>query len=632
MLVTTQRRNVVVAVVIALFANACKGDSGAPGPLPDALRGVTVSPSAGSVIVGQTISLTASADAAATSVSVTTTFTSGTPTVATVSASGVVTGVSVGTAVVIVSSTGSGSGFTSTSKTARATITVLPAPDAIRSVTVSPSVGDVTVGRTLSLTSTADAAAASVAVTYAFASGTPAVATVSTTGVVSGVSPGTAVITVTATGSGTGYTTTSKSATATITVAPAPDALRGLTLSPSTGTVTAGQTLSLSPVPDVAAANVNVTSSYASSAPTVATVSAAGVVTGLTAGSALITVTATGSAAGFTTNSRTATATITVLAGPNALSGLTLSPATANVIIGSTFAFVATPDVAAPTVSVSNVYSSSNTLVATVSSTGVVTGVTLGTSVITLTATGSGFGYTTTSRTATATITVGLPIFAADQFVPIPAGSFLMGTATGVEIDERPQHTVTLSAFAIQKTELTQAQWRAVTGLNPSFNQACGVSCPMESVSFDEVQAFIVRLNQLDPGKGYRLPTEAQWEYASRAGTASDLPGNGIIEEVAWWQGNSGDRTKPGAQKRANNFGLYDTIGNVWEMVQDWYSSTYYAISPPTDPAGPQSGSARVIRGGSALNPASSQRSAYRNTINPSQPASFVGFRLVRNP
>ena len=632
MFVTTQRRSVVVAVVLALFVGACGGDTGAPTPPPDALRGVTVSPSTGSVTAGQTISLTANADVAAATVSVTTTFTSGTPTVATVSASGVVTGVSAGTAVIIVAATGSGSGFTTTSKTATATITVLPAPDAIRSVTLSPSAGEVTVGRTLPLTATTDAAAASVAVTYTYASGTPAVATVSTTGVVTGVTPGTSVITVTATGSGTGFTTTSKSATATITVAPAPDALRGLTLSPSTGTVTAGQTIALSPVPDVAAANVNVTSSYTSASPAVATVSAAGVVTGLTAGSALITVTSTGSGAGFTTNSRSATATITVLPGPNALRGLTLSPATANVILGSTFAFVATPDVAAATVSVTNVYSSSNTLVATVSSTGVVTGVTLGTSVITLTATGSGFGYTTTSRTVTATITVGLPIFAADQFVPIPAGSFSMGAANSVEVDERPPHTVTLSAFAIQKTELTQGQWRAVTGLNPSFNRACGDSCPMESISWDDIQLFLVKLNQLDPGKEYRLPTEAQWEYAARAGTTGEFVSNNVIDDVAWWLGNSNSVTHPAAQKPANAWGLFDMYGNVWEWVQDWYSASYYASSPATNPVGPTSGSDKVLRGGSALAERTFIRSAYRNFRLPTQPASFVGFRLVRNP
>ena len=625
----TQR---IACAFVCLLA-ACGGDKTvAPVVLADALRGVTVSPSTGSVIAGQTLTLSAVPDPASAGVVIATTFASGTPAVATVSAAGVVSGVSAGTSVITVSSTGSGTGFTSTTKTATATITVLPAPDALRGLTTTPASGSIVVGQTLSITTTPDVAATSITVSNAYASASPTVATVSPTGVVTAVSVGSSIITVTATGSGTGYTTTTKTATTLVTVFPAPDALRSVTVSPAGGVVFAGRTLNLTTVTDVAATTVAVTTSYTSGTPAVAAVSATGVVTGVTVGTTVITVTATGSGAGFTTTSKTASATISVTQAPDALLGVTMTPATASVIVGSTLALTVVPDVASTSVTVSNTFSSATPAVATVSTAGVVTGVAAGTSIITVVATGTATGFTTTSKTTTTTITVAPPIFAADQFVLAPAGTFVMGTIAGGADSERPAHTVTLSAFQIQKTELTQGQWRAVMGGNPSANQPCGPSCPVESVSWDDIQTFITRLNQLDPGKGYRLPTEAQWEYAARAGTTSEYGAPGTVDDIGWYDGNSGRITKPAAQKRANAWGLFDMSGNVLELVQDFYSLTYYASSAAIDPLGPATGTDRVTRGGSVSSPSSNLRSAYRSSRGQSQPASAIGCRLVRDP
>ena len=627
-------RHLVALTIVLLQSAACAGSEKSVAPVvsPDALRGLTISPSTGSVVAGQTLPLTAVPDAASASVTVANTFMSSTPSVATVSSAGVVTGVTAGTSIITVSATGTGTGFTTVTKSATATITVLPAPDALRSVALSPNPGNVTVGLTLSLVVVPDVAAPTVTVSNAFASATPAVATVSPTGVVTGVSPGTSVITITATGSGSGFTTTSKTATAIISVSPAPDALRGLTVSPSTGSVIAGRTLSLIASVDAVAPSVGVITTYVSGTPTVASVSAAGVVSGIAAGTSVITVTAVGSGTGFTTTTKTALATITVSPAPDALVSVTLTPTTASTTVGSTLTLVSAAQVAGANVTVSNAFVSATPAVATVSSTGVVTGVTAGTSVITVTATGSGVGFTTTSKTATATITITPPIFAADQFVSIAAGSFVMGSATSGFANEAPTHTVTLSAFQIQKTELTQGQWRAVTGRNPSFTPLCGDSCPVDSVSWDDVQVFLARLNQLDPGKDYRLPTEAQWEYAARAGTTGDYGVLGAIEDIGWYDFNSNFRYRAVALKRPNAWGLYDMSGNVLEHVQDFYSATYYATSPTNDPQGPATGPDHVIRGGSCSSPVSNLRSAYRTNFRSSAAGSAVGFRLARNP
>jgi hypothetical protein len=218
-----------------------------------------------------------------------------------------------------------------------------------------------------------------------------------------------------------------------------------------------------------------------------------------------------------------------------------------------------------------------------------------------------------------------------DQFSLIPAGSFQMGSLRGDE-DEQPVHTVNITqAFFLQKTEVTQHQWKAVMDSLPSAVGACGETCPIDEVSWTEVRAFIEALNILDPGKGYRLPTEAEWEYAARAGTTGDYGGTGALEDMGWYEGNSGGKVHFVAEKEANAWGLFDMHGNVMEWVQDFYSASYYAESPTDDPVGPASGSARVFRGGAAKLDAVEARSANRMQGAPWAVYSASGFRLARS-
>jgi hypothetical protein len=196
--------------------------------------------------------------------------------------------------------------------------------------------------------------------------------------------------------------------------------------------------------------------------------------------------------------------------------------------------------------------------------------------------------------------------------------------------NEKPAHNVTLSDYMIAKTEVTQGLWIAVMGTNPSYFK--GYDLPVESVSWDDCQEFIKKLNQLT-GKTYRLPTEAEWEYAARGGKKSkgyQYAGGNSIKEVAWYNGNTGYGTHPVGQKQPNELGLYDMSGNVWEWCQDWYDS--YASSSQTNPTGPTSGSYRVLRGGSWDYGVGECRVSNREASNPSFRSGGRGFRLVLVP
>jgi formylglycine-generating enzyme required for sulfatase activity len=180
------------------------------------------------------------------------------------------------------------------------------------------------------------------------------------------------------------------------------------------------------------------------------------------------------------------------------------------------------------------------------------------------------------------------------NFARISAGEFQMGF--GNSGDESPVHRVKISRdFEMGKCEVTQAQWQAVMSNNPSSFK--GDNLPVENVSWNDAQEFIRKLNQADSKYQYRLPTEAEWEYACRAGTTGDYAGN--LDDMAWYSNNSGSKTHAVGQKQANKWGLYDMHGNVWEWCQDWYDSNYYRQSPGADPTGPTAGSIRVYRGGS---------------------------------
>ncbi len=219
-----------------------------------------------------------------------------------------------------------------------------------------------------------------------------------------------------------------------------------------------------------------------------------------------------------------------------------------------------------------------------------------------------------------------------DGFVLIPAGEFMMGSENG-RSDEKPVHKVTISrSFEMGKYQVTQAQWEAVMGdkwwakNNPSHFK--GAKLPVESVSWDDAQEFIEKLNAKNDGYIYRLPTEAEWEYACRAGSTGDYAGD--LDGMAWYDSNSANKTHPVGEKKPNAWGLHDMHGNVWEWCMDWYSSDYYSQSPSTDPSGPSTGSVRLVRGGSWSGDARDCRSANRDGCAPTIRGDNLGFRLVR--
>ncbi len=223
-------------------------------------------------------------------------------------------------------------------------------------------------------------------------------------------------------------------------------------------------------------------------------------------------------------------------------------------------------------------------------------------------------------------------------FNQIPAGTFMMGSPEGElgRYDNETQHQVTLTNnYFIQTTEVTQGQWRAVVGNNPSYFLSCGDDCPIEWVTWNDIQNFITELNKLEEGI-YRLPTEAEWEYAARAGNTRAFANGEImdpygydpnLDAIGWYALNSDGQTHPVAQKKPNTWGLYDMHGNVWEWVQDWYD--VYTSEAVSDPTGPISGSMRVVRGGAFGGSPGVCRSAVHSSLSPDYRNDFIGFRLV---
>ena len=237
------------------------------------------------------------------------------------------------------------------------------------------------------------------------------------------------------------------------------------------------------------------------------------------------------------------------------------------------------------------------------------------------------------------------------RFILIPAGEFTMGT-TEVEaarmefpelkpddvLDETPPHSVRITQpFYLGDTEVTQAAWYRVMENKPGerefWQRIDWESLPMATASWYMAARFVEELNKLDSRYHYRLPTEAEWEYAARAGSKGLRPVPvEELEEHAWFINNSGDKPHPVATRSPNAFGLYDMLGNVWEWVDDWYVRDAYAASSSTDPAGPTDGFAKVRRGGSYHCPVHLLRPAYRAANKPGTAYSVQGFRLVAEP
>ena len=219
------------------------------------------------------------------------------------------------------------------------------------------------------------------------------------------------------------------------------------------------------------------------------------------------------------------------------------------------------------------------------------------------------------------------------DMIAVEGGTFTMGAtaeqASDAYSDEKPTHQVTLSSYYIGKTEVTQELWQAVMGSNPSGFS--GANLPVEKVSWEDCQIFIAILNELT-GKYFRLPTEAEWEYAARGGSKSQgykYSGSNTVDDVAWYPSNSSSKTHPVATKAPNELGIYDMSGNVLEWCSDWYSSSYYSSSSQYNPTGPASGSRRVYRGGSWGSSARLCRVSYRDYNGPSYRFYNLGLRLA---
>lgn len=218
------------------------------------------------------------------------------------------------------------------------------------------------------------------------------------------------------------------------------------------------------------------------------------------------------------------------------------------------------------------------------------------------------------------------------EFVRVPGGCFQMGSATG-EKHERPVHKACVSAFDLGKYEITQGQWNAVMGQNPSYHSACGDRCPVEMVSWNDAQQFIAKLNAGKQGT-FRLPTEAEWEYACRDGGKDQVYAGTVtaaeLDRIAWFKAHGPKLSHLVGGKQPNALGLYDMSGNVWEWVQDTFASPYRTDLAALDPLQNVAGDHRVLRGGSFDGRENYVRCAIRNRNDADRRDRRLGLRLVR--
>ena len=218
------------------------------------------------------------------------------------------------------------------------------------------------------------------------------------------------------------------------------------------------------------------------------------------------------------------------------------------------------------------------------------------------------------------------------KMIKVEGGTFSMGATSeqgsDADDDEKPVHSVTLSDYYIGETEVTQELWEAVMGSNPSYFEGDNQR-PVENVSWNDCQKFIKKLNRLT-GKEFRLPTEAEWEYAARGGKYSrgyKYSGSNNADEVAWYDSNSGSKTHPVKTKKDNELGLYDMSGNVWEWCNDWWGC--YQSNSQTNPTGPSEGESRVLRGGGWCYFDMGVRVSRRDYLTPGYRHIIIGLRLA---
>lgn len=223
------------------------------------------------------------------------------------------------------------------------------------------------------------------------------------------------------------------------------------------------------------------------------------------------------------------------------------------------------------------------------------------------------------------------------NFVFVQGGTFQMGLPDASMIEggeiSKPLHKVALKSFYMLKTPVTQALWYSIMDSNPSLHKNC-YTCPVENVSWYDAQEFITKLNALHKGH-YRLPTEAEYEYAAGGGNKSrgfTYSGSNDETEVAWFDDNSNGQSHPVGQKKANELGLFDMSGNIWEWCSDWYGMFYYKNSPADNPQGPASGDKRVVRGGTWASLDEGCLVISRGAALPSYKDKYIGFRIVRDP
>jgi formylglycine-generating enzyme required for sulfatase activity len=217
------------------------------------------------------------------------------------------------------------------------------------------------------------------------------------------------------------------------------------------------------------------------------------------------------------------------------------------------------------------------------------------------------------------------------NMVYINGGTFSMGTSAGNN-DERPIHQVALSSFYISKFEVTQHQWKSIMTDNPSFNKGCS-NCPVENISWDDANRFISTLNALT-NERYRLPTEAEWEFAAKGGALSlnyTYSGHRRLAKIGWYYENSLRRSHPVGQKVSNELGIVDMSGNVAEWCADWYGKNYYGLSGPENPKGPANGNEKVFRGGSWDDYEEYCKIIKRNRNNTTFKSRAIGFRLAKD-